>query len=535
MNKIVKNIKRSSGFLTDQDLKDAYQYFDGLCPYSETPINYNECHLEHIIPVIMGGTTDSWNCIPVCSPCNLSKGGKHLLDWWDLEHKVEEEYKLEKIFNYMVEQLNKPRNYQITTTNQQFISKLLKEEKEIENQSEDIIYSDEDKINLDTFTFLYQLLNHLISNKQYIKGDIQKYIQMLQETYDNNSQYERIDTELFLLQSNLVKYLKSIGVIQHYNIAFTYSHKITDLNEVKNNIDGIKKYLQTDNISELINKNPEIILMDEVEFSSRLEYLVNILNIPLNTFLEKPIIINQLENLKELYEYCINENIDFNNIPNHVFATKIIRDIQKIIDVCNTNRIEITGNVFRQSAEEIQKIVDVCNTNRIEITGSVFYQSAEEIQKIVDVCNINRIEITGSVFLKSAEEVQRIIEVCKRNGIEITGSVFYKKSQDLNETINYIKQNYNDEYLKPLLIVVSVKKLKEVFPYLESLGVLPTVINSASILTFSLDEIIERKSVLDYLGEPMVVGERYNSIFGLSRKNYQKKLESLNVVNYKNR
>jgi len=153
----------------------------------------------------------------------------------------------------------------------------------------------------------------------------------------------------------------------------------------------------------------------------------------------------------------------------------------------------------------------------------------------VDVCNINRIEITGSVFLKSAEEVQRIIEVCKRNGIEITGSVFYKKSQDLNETINYIKQNYNDEYLKPLLIVVSVKKLKEVFPYLESLGVLPTVINSASILTFSLDEIIERKSVLDYLGEPMVVGERYNSIFGLSRKNYQKKLESLNVVNYKNR
>ena len=31
------------------------------------------------------------------------------------------------------------------------------------------------------------------------------------------------------------------------------------------------------------------------------------------------------------------------------------------------------------------------------------------------------------------------------------------------------------------------------------------------------------ESVLDYLGEPMVVGKRYNSIFGLSRKNYQKR------------
>ena len=83
------------------------------------------------------------------------------------------------------------------------------------------------------------------------------------------------------------------------------------------------------------------------------------------------------------------------------------------------------------------------------------------------------------------------------------------------------------------MIVISVKKIKEIFPYLNSLGVLPTVINSASILTLSLDEIKERKQVLDYLGEPMVVGNRYNSIFGLSKKNYQKKLESLNINNQK--
>ena len=37
-----------------------------------------------------------------------------------------------------------------------------------------------------------------------------------------------------------------------------------------------------------------------------------------------------------------------------------------------------------------------------------------------------------------------------------------------------------------------------------------------------------RKELIDYLGEPMVVGNRYNSIFGLSRKNYQKKLDELN-------
>ena len=94
--KVNRNIKRINGILTKEDLFEAYKYFGGRCPYSETPINDNSWHLEHIIPVTMGGTTDPWNCIPVCGPCNLSKGGKHLLDWWDLEHKPEEEYKLEK-------------------------------------------------------------------------------------------------------------------------------------------------------------------------------------------------------------------------------------------------------------------------------------------------------------------------------------------------------------------------------------------------------------------------------------------------------
>ena len=214
-SRVNSQLKRSNGILTEADLKNAYLYFEGLCPYSDTPISDRDWHLEHIIPVNMGGTTDPWNCIPVCAPCNLSKGGKHLLDWWDLEHKPEEEYKLEKIFTYILQELNKPRNYQITTKDQELIYKLLKEEQELENQDEDIIYSEEDKIHLDIFTFLYQLLNHLVSNKQYIKGNIEEYIQKINETYNNNLQYERIDKEIFKLQNQLVLYLKSIGVTQH--------------------------------------------------------------------------------------------------------------------------------------------------------------------------------------------------------------------------------------------------------------------------------------------------------------------------------
>ena len=64
--KINKNKNRSNGTLTEQDLKNSLVYFDNLCPYSNTPLNEDDWHLEHIIPVIMGGTTDPWNCIAVC-------------------------------------------------------------------------------------------------------------------------------------------------------------------------------------------------------------------------------------------------------------------------------------------------------------------------------------------------------------------------------------------------------------------------------------------------------------------------------------
>ena len=208
---------------------------------------------------------------------------------------------------------------------------------------------------------------------------------------------------------------------------------------------------------------------------------------------------------------------------------KSAEEIEKIIEVCRDNGIKPVGNVFTKSAEEIEKIIEVCKVNGIEITGSVFMKSAEKIVKIIEVCKANEIEMSCSVFLKSAEEIVKIIEVCKANEIKITGSVFQKSSKDINETCEYLRENYGSEYVKPLLAIISVKKLKTIFPYLESLGVLPTVINSASILTLSLEEIQERKSVLDMLGESMVVGNRYNYIFGLSKKNYAKKLESLNI------
>ena len=228
------------------------------------------------------------------------------------------------------------------------------------------------------------------------------------------------------------------------------------------------------------------------------------------------------EEIEKIVEICKKYNIE---IKGNVFL-KSAEEIEKIIEVCKKYNIEITGSVFYKSAEEIEKIVEICKKYNIEITGSVFLKSAEEIEKIIEICKKYNIEITGSGFLKSAEEIEKITEVCKKYNIEITGSVFLKKSSSLQKTIDFIIENYDERYLTPLIIIKEPKHLSEVMPYLDSLGVLEFIINSASILTLTKEEIEKRVEIIKLFGEDIVKNGKFNSVFGMNKTRLNKKLNS---------
>ena len=232
--------------------------------------------------------------------------------------------------------------------------------------------------------------------------------------------------------------------------------------------------------------------------------------------------VERIQEIENRFSHVLNKN----NIISASISRRTIEEIERIIAVCRQNNIELTGSVFHKPAEEIERIIAVCRQNKIEITGNVFQKPAEEIERIIAVCRQNNIEITGNVFLKPAEEIERIIAVCRQNNIEITGSVFLKPADKIEQTIKFLLENYSSDYLKPLIINKKITYLEKVFPYLDSLNLLPYVIVSASILTLTLDEIIERKEFIESIGEPLVTPKnRFNSIFGLSRKRYQEKKE----------
>ena len=129
------------------------------------------------------------------------------------------------------------------------------------------------------------------------------------------------------------------------------------------------------------------------------------------------------------------------NVLQAAYSRRTIEEIEKIIEVCKKNKIEITGSVFQRTAEEIEEIVNACRENGIEPTGNVFYRSAEEIEKIIEVCKKNKIEITGSVFQRTAEEIEEIVNACRENGIEPTGTVFQRTVEEIEKIIKVCQAN----------------------------------------------------------------------------------------------
>ena len=106
--------------------------------------------------------------------------------------------------------------------------------------------------------------------------------------------------------------------------------------------------------------------------------------------------------------------------------------------------------------------------------------------------------------------------------------MFSRAADKLQSSMDFIKEHYDSSYLTPLIIVKDAKHLSKVFPYLDELGVLGTVRQSASILGLPLDDIRERKNFIDSIGEPMVLENgKFNSVFGMSRKRYAERVSNV--------
>ena len=263
-----------------------------------------------------------------------------------------------------------------------------------------------------------------------------------------------------------------------------------------------------------------------------LEYLVNEVGInPKNIEKCPSILYLNVNEVRKNYEFLKQQKINISDVETclHVLSTDN-KDLKEtyyyVLENYGLMTINRTTSILRCNKDRIIDIEKYGLSKDVTISASISRRTIYEIEEIIKICKKYNIEITETVFRQSTAEIEKIIEVCKKYNIEITGSVFLKKSSSLQKTIDFIIENYDERYLTPLIIIKEPKHLSEVMPYLDSLGVLEFIINSASILTLTKEEIEKRVEIIKLFGEDIVKNGKFNSVFGMNKARLNKKLNS---------
>lgn len=71
----------AEGTFCEEDILRMFKEQNGLCTACGCDLNKSKYHVDHIMPLILGGSNWPHNLQLLCPPCNCSKGGKHPDEW----------------------------------------------------------------------------------------------------------------------------------------------------------------------------------------------------------------------------------------------------------------------------------------------------------------------------------------------------------------------------------------------------------------------------------------------------------------------
>lgn len=99
LNATTKSRRYTENRLTEQQIKDMFEFFDYKCAYTNVDFNDIRLSFDHIKSLSTGGEHEIWNIVPCDLSCNASKSNKDL-EIWMREKNIYNEETFQKILEW---------------------------------------------------------------------------------------------------------------------------------------------------------------------------------------------------------------------------------------------------------------------------------------------------------------------------------------------------------------------------------------------------------------------------------------------------
>lgn len=415
------------GKLTSEDFETAYLYFNGNCVYSGKPID-TKLSIEHIIPVMSGGHSLAFNCVPVIKKYNEQKSGFHLLDWWRMQtdengNSLYNPHRLLKLINYMIKclevineknkkdyvltdnEIDKFLNENLGMLNLDFskpykkptyknISKietyLRKEMTQEEYMAK--MYDELERFKLNVAIFFEEALYELSKDiPQEIIDALKQKISSIPNIYiDDKKVFKKeMDEKDIAIRKNVIEWSEREKIDNKYGIiGYMDFEVLKKQQDVSLFLDGRKQKIlellgaNEKDFDNIVNRIPNI--LTDLDVEDRINDLVNGLKINTNKIenksselyryvTNKPDLLLSGENMDILLQYARKYDIDKRIFKKGIPITTILDNLELAIDVVKKADF---GLEDKFNTRIIEKIIN--NSN-----GNLLREAFKNLKKIV--------------------------------------------------------------------------------------------------------------------------------------------------------
>lgn len=492
------------GELTLEQLETAYLYFGGKCAYSGKEID-TKLSIEHIIPIMSGGHSLAFNCVPVINKYNGSKSGYHLLDWWRIQagengKSIYNPHRLLKLMNYMIKCLESMNmedgmthvliDNEIDEFLRNNMSLLYKEfditdkkgsyknisqiemYRRMEMTNEEYMgqmYDGLNEFKLNVSIFFEEVLHELSKDiPESIIEKIKSKISQIPNIYieDKKIFKKEMDEKDIEIRERIIEWSEREGIDNKYGIiGYMNFEVLKQQSDIVKFLDDRKAHVlnllnaNEGDFNNIINKIPNI--LTNLDVDERVKKLVECLKINTNKVegksseiyryvTGKPDLLLSGENLEVLLQYATKYDIDKRIFKKGIPITTILDNMEMSIDVVKKASLGVDEKVEKRIIEKI-----INNTN-----GQLLREAFKNLKKIVKNGNaeLNRkdIERDAAKWFVCISERYTALEIFRGKRINQTKNLY--KDMAFDEEGFMIGVNPN-AYIVPKIIRLANLKI----------------------------------------------------------------------------